>query len=90
MMKLRHDKPDEAEQEEMAILWAMEDSNSPTGWDEGNELDYTAIVRKPSGSPEPRPQEKDLFQYAQSNLFCYSSTGSTDRIASARAFGQPI
>eukprot|EP00731_Ephydatia_muelleri_P031545 Em0023g52a len=68
-------QPDEAEQEEMAILWAMEDSNSPTGWDEGKELDYTAIVRKPSGSPEPRPQEKDLFQYAQSTSFAIRALG---------------
>ena len=41
----------------MAILWAMEDSNLSAGWDEEKELDYTAIVRKPSGNPDPRQQE---------------------------------
>lgn len=75
----------------MAILWAIEDRNSPTGWDEGKELDYSAIARKPSGSPESRPQEsesvyligwclitstlEDLFQYTRSTSFAIRALG---------------
>ena len=45
----------------MAMIWAMEDSNLPSGWYEQQELDYSAIVRKPSENrPEARQQESKL------------------------------
>jgi len=30
----------------MALFWAMEEANSPKGWDEEKELDYSEVVRR--------------------------------------------
>ena len=38
--------PSEKEQHQMALLWAMEEVNSPKGWDEEEELDYSAVSRR--------------------------------------------
>ena len=38
--------PSEKEQHQMALLWAMEEVNSPKGWEEEEELDYSAVSRR--------------------------------------------
>ena len=38
--------PSEKEQQQMALLWEMEEVNSPKGWDEEEELDYSAVSRR--------------------------------------------
>lgn len=38
--------PSEKEQQQMALFWAMEEVNSPKGWDEEEELDYSAVSRR--------------------------------------------
>ena len=38
--------PTEKEQQEVAILWAMEETATPRRWDEEQELDYSQVSRK--------------------------------------------
>lgn len=38
--------PTEEEQESMARFWAMEEANSPKGWEDEEEIDYAEINKK--------------------------------------------
>lgn len=38
--------PSKDEQESMAKFWAMEEANTPKGWDDEEELDYAEITSK--------------------------------------------
>ena len=38
--------PTEDEQQQMAMFWAMEEANTPRGWDDEAELDYMAVSQR--------------------------------------------
>ena len=41
--------PTEAEQERLALYWAMEEANAPRGWEDDKELDYTGLAEGGGG-----------------------------------------
>ena len=47
-MEHTHDQPPptEDEQQQMAMYWAMEEANTPRGWDDEAELDYLAVSQR--------------------------------------------
>ena len=49
--------PSEQEQQQMALFWAMEEANSPKGWDEEKELDYSEVVRRREEQKESSKSE---------------------------------
>lgn len=43
-----HLPPTEDEQQQMAMFWAMEEANTPRGWEDEVELDYTMFSQRPA------------------------------------------
>ena len=41
-----HPPPTEDEQQHVAMFWAMEEANTPRGWDDQAELDYTVLSQR--------------------------------------------
>ena len=46
VLEADHPPPTEDEQQQMAMFWAMEEANTPRGWDDEEELDYTMVSQR--------------------------------------------
>lgn len=50
-------QPTDDEQDRMARFWAMEEANSPKGWEEEEEVDYAEISKRSALQREKKDQE---------------------------------